>query len=139
MQNNLLHKGDVRRISKCEADIKCRYCISDYSMIVVKTFWTSTSFDPEKKRDKRSWPISFNLAIRNKEKAWEEIVSSFDSHSTRLTFANICSFSPVARPSCILFHQALVSPERTQNQLAQGRERNILDDFVSNQTIPQSV
>ena len=62
-------------------------------MIVVKRFWTSTSFDPEKKRDKRSWPISFNLAIRNKGKAWEEIVSSFDSHSTRLTFANIHFFS----------------------------------------------
>ena len=30
----------------------------------------------------------------------------------------------MARPSCILFHQALVSPGRTQNRLAQGRERN---------------
>ena len=56
-------------------------------MIVVKTFWTSTSFDPEKKRNTRSWPTSLNLAIRNKEKAWEEIVSSFDSH----TQANDCA------------------------------------------------
>ena len=63
------------------------YCISNYSMIVVKTFWTSTSFDPEKKRDTRSWPTSLNFAIRNKEKAWEEIVSSFDSH----TQANDCA------------------------------------------------
>ena len=97
-------------------DIKCRYCISNYSMIVVKTFW--------RQRDKRSWPISLNLAIRNKEKAWEEIVSSFDSHIPHDLHLPTFTFSPVARSSCILFHQALVSPGRTQNRLAKGRERN---------------
>lgn len=69
-KHNLLHKGDVRRISRCEAqsDIKCRYCISNYCMIVVKTFWTSTSFDREKKEIKEvgQFPSTLPLEIKKR-------------------------------------------------------------------------
>lgn len=140
-KHNLLHKGDVRRISRCEAqsDIKCRYCISNYCMIVVKTFWTSTSFDRDK-RDKRSWPISFNLAIRNKEKAWEEIVSSFDSHIPHhLHLPTFVLFLPWPGLPVYCSIRHLYALDELKIVLRSVENETVLDDFVSNQTIPQSV
>lgn len=93
-----------------------------------------------KKRDKRSWPISFNLAIRNKEKAWEEIVSSFDSHIPHHlhlpTFVLFLRW-PGLPVYCSIRH--LYALDELKIVLRSVENETVLDDFVSNQTIPQSV